>query len=235
MPGCNATCLRRGRTPGRRAVSLSVVLTLNNSMVSGNTASGNCYGGPSPCNHRGGGTYSIKTFTLNNSTVIDNTAAFGGGIFNSGIGSGLTDSTVSGNTAYFEGGGIYNHRSVLVTNSTVSGNTALAGGGVYTFYSGSGNTDLSSSIVAANSAPLGANCHGVTNSGGYNLTDDTSCGFTEPTGDLIVADAMLGPLADNGGPTETHALLPGSPAIDAGPPTSGWGQIARHRTPINAV
>jgi fibronectin-binding autotransporter adhesin len=130
--------------------------------------------------------------------VIDNTAAFGGGIFNSGIGSGLTD-------------------------STVSGNTALAGGGVYTFYSGSGNTDLSSSIVAANSAPLGANCHGVTNPGGYNLTDDTSCGFTEPTGDLIVADAMLGPLADNGGPTETHALLPGSPAIDAGPPTSGWG------------
>jgi hypothetical protein len=50
---------------------------------------------------------------------------------------------------------------------------------------------------------------------GHNLADDDSCGFTEPT-DLVVADAMLGPLQDNGGPTETHDLLPGSPAIDAG-------------------
>jgi hypothetical protein len=50
---------------------------------------------------------------------------------------------------------------------------------------------------------------------GYNLADDDSCGFTAP-GDLVVADAMLGPLQDNGGPTETHDLLAGSPAIDAG-------------------
>jgi hypothetical protein len=77
--------------------------------------------------------------------------------------------------------------------------------------------------VADNSAPVGANCveHG-TNTRGYNLSDDTTCGFTAP-GDLVVADAMLGPLQDNGGPTETHDLLPGSPAIDAGsvdcPPT----------------
>jgi hypothetical protein len=61
------------------------------------------------------------------------------------------------------------------------------------------------------------NCNGALDSLGYNLTDDDSCGFTAP-GDLVVADAMLGPLADNGGPTDTHALLPGSPAIDAGSP-----------------
>jgi len=77
----------------------------------------------------------------------------------------------------------------------------------------------------------GANCTFSINSLGYNLTDDTSCGFTEP-GDLVVADAMLGPLQDNGGPTETHDLLPGSPAIDAGsmdcpPPDTDQRGVAR--------
>jgi CSLREA domain-containing protein len=62
-----------------------------------------------------------------------------------------------------------------------------------------------------------SNCNRPLDSLGYNLTDDDSCGFTAP-GDLIVADTMLGPLANNGGPTETHALLAGSPAIDAGRP-----------------
>ncbi len=73
-------------------------------------------------------------------------------------------------------------------------------------------------IVADNSAPTDANCNGDdATSLGYNLADDASCGFFA-TGDLVVADAMLGPLADKGGPTDTHDLLPGSPAIDAGSP-----------------
>jgi hypothetical protein len=66
---------------------------------------------------------------------------------------------------------------------------------------------------------------------GYNLVDDTSCNLTEPT-DLVVANAMLGPLQNNGGPTETHDLLPGSPAIDAGsvscpPPATDQRGVAR--------
>jgi hypothetical protein len=66
---------------------------------------------------------------------------------------------------------------------------------------------------------------------GHNLADDDSCGFTAP-GDLVVANAMLGPLQDNGGPTETHDLLPGSPAIDAGsmdcpPPATDQRGVAR--------
>ena len=77
----------------------------------------------------------------------------------------------------------------------------------------------------------GANCLSPINSLGYNLTDDITCGFTQP-GDLVVADAMLGPLQDNGGPTETHDLLPGSPAIDAGsvncpPPDTDQRGVAR--------
>jgi hypothetical protein len=77
---------------------------------------------------------------------------------------------------------------------------------------------LTNTIVADNGVE---NCDGNISSLGHNLTDDTSCGLTEPS-DLVVADAMLGPLQDNGGPTETHDLLPGgtttpgSPAIDAG-------------------
>jgi hypothetical protein len=55
-------------------------------------------------------------------------------------------------------------------------------------------------------------------SNGHNLDGDGTCGLGEPT-DLPGTDPLLGPLADNGGPSETHALLPGSPAIDAGPPT----------------
>jgi predicted outer membrane repeat protein len=93
----------------------------------------------------------------------------------------------------------------------VSGNTAGYGGGG--IYSG-GNATLTNTIVSDNGVD---NCGGSVSSSGYNLTDDDSCGFTAP-GDLVVADAMLGPLADNGGPTETHALLAGSPAIDAGSP-----------------
>ncbi|UCF41623.1 MAG: hypothetical protein JSW43_04655, partial [Gemmatimonadota bacterium] len=115
-----------------------------------------------------------------------------------------------------DGGGIYNGGNLTLTNSTVSGNTAYWGGGIHASWMG--YATLTNTIVADNGAPTGANClASVLSSLGYNLTDDTSCGVTAP-GDLIVADAMLGPLQDNGGPTQTHDLLPGSPAIDAGSP-----------------
>ena len=63
--------------------------------------------------------------------------------------------------------------------------------------------------------------------GKYNLDSDGSCPFSAPN-DLSGVDPLLGPLAWNGGPTHTHALLPGSPALDSGPlPGSGW--LSRHR------
>ena len=85
-------------------------------------------------------------------------------------------------------------------------------------------------IVAANAVE---NCSGSVDSLGYNLADDETCALGAP-GDLVVADAMLGPLTDNGGPTETHALLPGSPAIDATgpdcpPPSTDQRGVARPR------
>jgi predicted outer membrane repeat protein len=197
--------------------------TITNSTVSGNTAYE--YGG-------GISTYN-GTLNLTNSTVSGNTARGGGGIFITGIVGTLTltNSTVSGNTAW-RGGGIMGGRygDLTLTNSTVSGNTAgFEGGGIFGWEL---MVTPTNTIVADNSAPTGANCESPpVNSLGYNLTDDTSCGFTA-TGDLVVPDAMLGPLQDNGGPTETHDLLDGSPAIDAGsvscpPPDTDQRGVAR--------
>jgi hypothetical protein len=73
---------------------------------------------------------------------------------------------------------------------------------------------LQNSILANNT---GGNCHGTLNSRGYNLSSDNSCSF-DGAGDLNNTDPELGPLQNNGGPTDTMALLPGSPAIDAGNP-----------------
>jgi len=173
-------------------------LTLTNSTVSGNSA-----------DRGGSGIVAGRILTLTNSTVSGN---FGDGVVASSN-STLTNSTVSGNF----GNGVVSssHSNLTLTNSTVSGNTRYGISG-HRNYS---DTSLTNTIVADN-GEYGHlwNCDGSSfTSLGYNLADDTSCGFTEPT-DLIVADAMLGPLQDNGGPTETHALLPGSPAIDAGSP-----------------
>jgi hypothetical protein len=180
-------------------------LTLTDSTVSANTAS-----------YNGGGIATTHGYlTLTDSTVSGNTAGnHGGGIWGYGRLT-LTNSTVSANTASYRGGGIWSHYVLTLANSTVSGNDAnQSGAGIYKDVR-SGNATLTHTIVADNGTTT-SNCNiGAVNSLGYNLTDDDSCGFTEPS-DLVVADAMLGPLADNGGPTETHALLAGSPAIDAG-------------------
>jgi hypothetical protein len=91
----------------------------------------------------------------------------------------------------------------------------VAGGGIWN----EGTLTLTQSIVASN--PRGRDCHhasGTVTSTGYNLDSDGSCRLTDST-DLPDTNPQLGPLRDNGGPTLTHALLPGSPAIDAIP----WG------------
>ena len=83
--------------------------------------------------------------------------------------------------------------------------------------------NLKNSIVANNTAVLvGPDCNGTIESAGFNiLGDDTDCTFNDTTGDQVGTDGspidpLLGALADNGGPTMTHALLDGSPAIDTG-------------------
>ena len=192
-------------------------------------------------NGGGGGFHNVGMLTVTNSTVSGNSAGTdGGGILNdgnlvltsvsiagnraSGVGGGLTnvgtttltDSTISGNEAGADAGGLNNRGNLVVTNSTITGNVAEtgSGGGIRNI---SGTTDLENSMVAGNTALTGPDCSGSPTSLGYNLIgNDSGCGFTADTGDLVNVDPKLGPLQDNGGPTLTHALLPGSPAIDAG-------------------
>jgi hypothetical protein len=193
-------------------------LTLTDSTVSGNVAYYLL---------AGGGILNQGTATLINTTVSGNdvTNGGGGGIRNypSGIMT-LTNSTVSGNDGDFAPGGIRNAGILTLTNSTVSGNhNRYDGGSADGIQSDSlgqiGQTQATNSIIAANGTTKYGieNCSGPFVSNGHNLSDDTTC-FPAAGADLVVADAMLAPLADNGGPTDTHDLLPGSPAIDAGSP-----------------
>jgi CSLREA domain-containing protein len=173
----------------------------------------------------GGGIYAYGPLTLADSTVSGNVARdFGGGIEND-FPSTLTNVTLSGNSAGLSGGGIDNDEGkATLNNVTVTGNTADANADGSGSGGGVAGGIVRNTIMAGNSdgspgmGSQSPDCGGIT-SQGYNLIGNTTgCTFTVGAGDLLGANPLLGPLADNGGPTFTHALLKGSPAIDgAGP------------------
>ena len=164
--------------------------------------------------------YGTSKLAVTNSTISGNGG--GGGVLNAGMAT-LTNTTVSGNT----GGGIGNQggATLVLSNCTIYGNltTAGQGGGI----NNAGTATLTNTLVANHAR---GDCAGMIISNGHNLDDDGTCGFAAP-GDLAnVLDAGLGVLTNNGGPTETHALLPGSAAIDAGdtgacPTTDQRGEV----------
>jgi CSLREA domain-containing protein len=166
----------------------------------------------------GGGIFNSRTLVMNGTTVSDNVAdglwAEGGGIVNDIEGDlTLVNSTVSGNTAgssVLGGGGILNLGALFLENSTVSNNKALLDGGGID--NRTGTVILKNTIVARNQ---GRDCYGTIVSWGHNLDSDSTCQLTN-SGDLPGLDPRLGLLQYNGGSTKTHALLPGSPARDAG-------------------
>ena len=181
------------------------VLTVMNSTLSGNTAA------------FGSGVYNGGGLTIVNSTLSDNAASSeGAGVYNATTLT-ISNSTFSGNAAHGSGGGCINGGMLLITNSTLSGNSALViGGGVYNLGTlHIGNTVLKRGDSGAN---INSNGGGTVISLGYNVSSDDGSGFLTGPGDLINTDPLLGPLQNNGGPTFTHALLPESPAIDAGDP-----------------
>ena len=185
----------------------------------------------------GAGINNAGTLNLTGVTVSGNLAipdatgtTGGGGIFNSGTLT-LTNSTISGNHADTgagagNGGGIFNSATgtLTLTNCTVSGNVTDdggQGGGINNANAGANTANLQDTIVANNTVGAGGagpDLKGAFNSLDYNLfettTDATFTGTT--THNITGQDPVLGPLQDNGGPTFTHALLAGSPAIDAG-------------------
>lgn len=155
------------------------------------------------------------TATVTGSTFHDNSANDDGG----GIGNfatlTLTNSTVTNNRATDTGGGIYNGNIATVSYVTISNNQANHGGGVVN----GGTFSATGMIVGDNTANTTTKDFASTlDSQGYNFIGNaTGATITGTTmGNIVGQDPRLGPLRNNGGPTLTRALLPGSPAIDRG-------------------
>ena len=161
------------------------------------------------------------TASLTDCTISGNSTGGGGGGLGTSSGTlTLTNCTVSGNSAYGGGGGVADFGVVSLTNCTVSGNYAYGNGGGLENY---GTATLGNTIVAGNTANTnGPDVYGAVTSLGHNLigeTGDGSSGWvgSDLTGTIATPlQPLLAPLDSYGGPTETMALLPGSPAIDAG-------------------
>jgi hypothetical protein len=189
----------------------SGTLTVTNSTFAGNSAT-----------YDGGGIDNSGTLTVTNSTFSGNSASYGGGIANFGWANPsttVTNSTFSGNSATY-GGGIANfgwaNPSTTVTNSTFSGNSASLGGSISSWGAPTVTLTVTNTILANST---GGDCYAETIASNVNnLIGDESCNAVASgnvTG-FLSGDPLLGPLADNGGPTHTMALLPDSPAINAG-------------------
>lgn len=227
----NSTLSNNKATYGGGLVNFGGMEVINSKFLT-NTASG-----------QGGGIYHGGYMSISKSTISGNKATVGGGMRDFGNSTDIQQTTISGNQATGNGGGIFTSASLGVRNSTFSGNSAGAGsfGGALFAY----NNDISLEYVtiANNSAPTyggvysdgvsnatiymqntalsnngGGNCGGATIlSGGYNLSSDNHCNsaFNQP-GDKNNKNAKLGALANNGGPTQTHLPLAGSPLINKG-------------------
>lgn len=209
---------------------LNTALFVTSSAVMTNTAS------------QGGGINCDNCYlVMNGSTIANNVATgLGGGLYIRPLAPGflgLNTSTISGNRTNSFGGGLYYESlyDILIYYITITDNTADAdqngfgdGGGVYATLN-TGRLQVEGMVLAGNHDPQGQNfpdCQGglAFLSNGSNLIgNNTGCGFVgSGTGDQVGTganpiDPVLGPLQNNGGPTFTHALLAGSPAIDAGP------------------
>ncbi|MFN0278187.1 MAG: choice-of-anchor Q domain-containing protein [Pyrinomonadaceae bacterium] len=223
---------------GRGVASGDSVSTMSveNSIISENTNVGlsnsgvatitNCVVTNNSRNDEGGGIANTGTLYIIDSTISGNTASLHGGAIRSSTVSHLylTNSTISGNIAGTNlssalGGGIYGkgNANVRFTNSTISNNRTSGNGGGFRA-DASGTSTITSTVIAAN-ASTNTNekdVSGAIVSTGINLIGDTFGSSGWIAGDLLNVNPMLGSLADNGGGTMTHALLPGSPAIDAG-------------------
>lgn len=209
---------------------LSGTLNVSNSTFTGNSAG------------QGGAIDNYGTLNISNSTLSANTAAAdsvptGGAIDNEAASNygvpivNLVNSTLSGNSASLSGGAIENHGGVNINNSTLTGNSASQGGAIdngQPLGAFSPQVDLAGTIIA--NSPSGGNCANHTSAydsgivdNGYNLSDDNGadCNLYDLSTDVLNTNPQLDPngLQNNGGPTQTIALLPGSPAIDKIPTT----------------
>jgi hypothetical protein len=224
---------------GAGIYSVGGTLTISNSTVSGNRANraaGGVFNGGtleitnSTISGNGaalaGGIGNTGTLTINHSILRDNSAFYkwfglGGGISNTGTLE-IRNCTLSGNRVDGGGGGISNSGgTTTITHSTLTDNFSLhtktlGGGGLRN--ADGGTVQIGNTILNSGSSDANINNSATVISHGYNLSSDSGEGFLAAAGDQINTNPMLGPLQNNGGPTFTHALLTGSPAINAGDP-----------------
>jgi hypothetical protein len=214
-------------------VGLNQTLVLSNTTISANSTA-----------DLGGGLYAgAAIVTITHSTLDNNQALYGGGLYAYDSQVALVNSTLSGNSSRHSGGGLFNHTgstglfNVTITNNTADSDANGAGGG--------GGFALSGGLISGRSSLIAGNYQLDPFGGGGVIQVDDDClgAFTSLDVNLLVAPAnggcavtaarlstfpALGPLADNGGPTRTHALLAGSAGLDAGQATGclGWdGQL----------
>ncbi|MBK6589387.1 MAG: Ig-like domain repeat protein [Acidobacteria bacterium] len=249
--------ISNGNEANGGGISSNGTLTLRNSTVSGNTASG-----------FGGGLFSFGALTITDSTFSGNQAGNAGGFFQGNASLNMSGSTVSGNTTTFQAAGLnIQDANATITNSTISGNVSQnSNGGIANISSTAtvhslnlinttitGNTSVGiygavwvnedaaspSVITSLRNTLVGGNTgrnfstttqdvnvvplpNSMIVSDGYNLDSDGTSGFVNgANGDIVGSlglpiNAQLASLANNGGTTQTHALLNGSPAINAG-------------------
>ena len=236
-------------------------MTITDCTISNNSASQDGLTESSFTSEGGGISNHSGSLIITNSTISGNTCsagsfdplfpaaatAFGGGVDNSGSIT-ITNCTISGNSAVATGisssdtgygGGISNGGDLQITSSTIAHNSASGDNGVGGGINGFEPTRTDSSIIALNSAPVGPDLTGAggLQSTGYNIIGNNADAVinSQPTDQIgtpaAPIDPLLGPLADNGGPTLTHALQPGSPAINRGDPAAppqdqrGYGRL----------
>src|SRR6266403_181411 len=227
-------------------IANSDILSLTDVTVRNNTCAGtSCFGG-GVFNKNGG------TATLSRVTLSGNTATGGGGL-GSDSDVNLTNVTISGNTADSGAGIQHDNGTATLVNVTISNNIAPQGGGA--FFS-LGDVTFKYTIFAHD--PPSEACQNFSlnfTSGGHNIDVGTSCeppctlptdcptgttctnNLCQGTGDLINTDPGIAPLANNGGPTFTQALVAGSPALDKGgaacpPPTTDQRSLPRPGTTV---
>ena len=212
----------RNSAIGGGGISSDGALTITASTITNNVARGD---GPRGEECGGGGGVKARkgTLLILNSTITGNQAGtrsegLGGGVRTGcGCTAEIINSTISGNKAIRYGGGVAASGVVKITNCTISSNIVRSGGGALWVR---GKVSITNTIIANNSS-AGGECV-IGGEGGHvgkgsieasrnNLIEDGSCNAD------VSGSPLLGSLADNGGPTLTHALLPGSPAIDAIP------------------
>jgi len=214
--------LAGGRTTdagGGIQLTTGATLNLSNSTVRNNTST----------TSSGGGIYLYgSTLNITNSTVSGNTSFNYGGGIESVAGTALTilSSTFANNTSQYGGALDLDHTPTTITNTTIARNQVVGdanGAGIYNYIS---SVTLTNSIVAGNTGDSqGADVSNNYIDGGYNLIGNVGSagGFTAPTTRAGTSanplDPLLAPLGNYGGPTQTFALLPGSPALNTGSAT----------------